>query len=62
MTPTDLAAARITQALAPRNIPLTAHRCYQRFAAQVAAESGLDVLDGIVTTIRRHSDLVRGAR
>lgn len=54
-------AARLTQALNLRHIPLTAHRRYETFCAEVAAEAGLDVLDGIVAQVSQHADLSRGA-
>lgn len=54
-------AARLTQALNPRHIPSTAHRRFEQFCEEVAAEAGLDVLDRIVAQVSRHADLSRGA-
>ncbi|TQK68264.1 hypothetical protein [Nocardioides sp. SLBN-35] len=55
-----LAAARLSQATAPRNIPAIADRAFVKFAQEVAAESGVDVLNHIVQQVRQHADLTRG--
>jgi hypothetical protein len=57
---TELAAARLSQATAPRNIAALADQRFVQFAQEVAAESGVDVLNHIVSQVRQHSDLTRG--
>ncbi len=56
----ELAAARLSQATNPQHITLTAHRRFEKFAAEVTAEAGTEILADIVAQVRRHADLTRG--
>ncbi|MCR1785359.1 hypothetical protein KVF89_22655 [Nocardioides carbamazepini] len=55
-----LAASRLSQATNPRHRQAAVNDRFARFAAEVAQEAGVDVLNDIVKTVRQHADLTRG--